>query len=84
MLRLVLTLPKAFRRGVTDDTAADFDPEKKSAAMLELACKWLGKRCLAGWPYPFRATVITILTEANTFKVSFILLFHWIRIQQTN
>jgi len=69
VLRLVLTLPNAFRRGVTDDTAADFDPEKKKAAMLGLAQKWLGKRCLAGWPYPFRATIVSILTETSTFKV---------------
>ena len=58
---------------MTDDTAADFDPEKKNAAMLGLARKWLGKRCLAGWPYPFRATIVSILTETSTFKVFFTL-----------
>lgn len=65
----MLTLPQAFRRGITDDTTADLDAEKKQIANSEIAKKWLGKTCLAGWPYQFKATVVEILTQNHSYKL---------------
>ena len=47
----------------------DFDQEKKAANMLAVAEKWLGTRCLAGWPNSFRATVTKIMTETAIYEL---------------
>jgi len=69
-IRLVITLKDAFSKNIVD-ADEDPNPEEHNQLCLQSAKKWLGKFCLAGWPFCVAGQVEKFLTRYSVLKVIF-------------